>query len=187
MNTQRKKFLAELKRYGIYKNIPNITEKNAEFLHILLRIKKASSVLEIGTANGYSTIWLADAIESAPSPRYLGIDVSEPSFNQAVENIRKQGLESFVELRFGNALEILPTITETFDVVFLDARKAYYHEFWQKIQPLLKADSLVIVDDVLQFPEKTKIFWEMIQSQTEFDYSTIPMDEDDGVMILVRK
>lgn len=187
MNKDRQKFLKELKTYGIQNNIPNITEKNAEFLHFLVKIKNASSILEIGTANGYSTIWLADAIEHQPYPRYLGIDISEPTFEEAKRNIKKENLDHFVELQLGNALDILPNLTEKFDIIFLDAQKALYTKFWDLIKPLMNPNTLVIVDDILKFPKKTKSFHETMKAEKNYESVIIPTDEDDGIMLIQPK
>lgn len=186
MKKDRLDYLAQLKDYGMKKNIPNISEENARFLHFLVQLKKASSVLEIGTANGYSTLWLADAIADTPHPRYLGIEISLPSYNAVLKNIQAQNLDHFVEIRFGNALEILPQVQETFDVLFVDGQKALYTEFWKALQPLLKPDSLIIFDDMIQFPEKTHAFWEMIQADTKYKHLLIPTDHNDGILLIQR-
>lgn len=208
MDITLKNFLKELKQFGIENDIPNITETNAQFLHFLLRQKKAKSLLEIGTANGYSTIWFADAMRPF-NGHITTIDLSEHSFRQALKNFEEAGVQDSITLLFGNALQILagekprcdlasqqeladqyndPNLPQkTFDVVFMDAQKKYYADFWELIQPMIHQDSLVIVDDILKFPEKTASFIEKMEQQSEFEYTILPIDEDDGIMLIHKR
>lgn len=187
MKSSRQDFLKSLKEYGREQNIPQITEKNAQFICFLIRLKKASSILEIGTAHGYSTIYLADSIQDQKNPRFVGIDISLPSYKVALENIKQQKLDSFVRLYWGNALEVLPTIQKKFDVVFIDAQKSLYLDFWKKIQPHLKEDSLIIFDDILKFREKTRPLSQYFEKQTLYEALEIPIDEDDGILLVQKK
>lgn len=186
MQNQRREFLAKMKKYGEQKNIPNVSESVGNFLHSLARMLGAKKILEIGTANGYSTIWLADAICYQPNARLLGLEISEPSYKKALENISAQNLEQIVELKFGNALEILPTVSEKFDLIFVDAQKALYAEFWQLVKPLMTENCVVIFDDVLKFPEKTQALHERMAQEKNYAKIILPTDGDDGIMLVQK-
>ncbi|PID70510.1 hypothetical protein CSB37_02370 [bacterium DOLZORAL124_38_8] len=185
MKLERIKFLAQLKTESEADNVPNVTKKNAEFLHFLTRLHKAKLVLEIGTANGYSTIWFADAIEEFDG-HVTTIDHSTPSRNWALENFKKVGLEDRITSIFGRAQEVLPTLDQKFDVIFIDAIKKSYAEFWQLCKPLMHDNTLIIVDDVLKFPVKTKSFHEAIANETDYQAVIVPTDEDDGIMLIQK-
>ena len=87
MKQARVEFLRKLKIESEADDVPNVTKNNAEFLHFLTRLKKAKSILEIGTANGYSTIWFADAVEEFDG-HVTTIDHSTPSRAWALENFK---------------------------------------------------------------------------------------------------
>ncbi len=180
-------FLKELKLYGIEQNIPNVTERGGQFLNMLVKIAKAQSVLEIGCANGYSTIWLAEAV-SAIEGKIHAIDHSEPTFKSAKENLDKAGLSDRVDFYFGNALEVIPTInpSDSFDFVFVDGEKRSYWDFWEAILPRLSEGALVVFDDVISFPHKTKPFLEKIKNVPGFDQVILPIDGNDGILLLTR-
>jgi len=185
MTENLKLFLKALKQYGLAKNIPNISGKVGNFLNCIIKISKAKTGLEIGCANGYSTIWLAEAFERNEG-KLTSIDFSVPSIKQAQENIKKTGLNEVVEFKCGDALKIIPQLKQKFDFIFLDAQKGNYHLFWNLIKTKIHAESIVIADDVIKFPEKTAKFMEQIKKEAEFYNQILPLDEDDGI-ILIRK
>lgn len=187
MKPERQKFLAEMKAYGEAKNIPNVSENVGRFLHSLVQMIGAKKILEVGTANGYSTIWLADAICEQENARLLGLEISTPSYNKALENISAQNLDEIVELRFGNALDLLPQISEQFDLIFIDAQKALYAEYWKLIQPLMSENCTVVFDDVIKFPEKTRALYSTLAEENAYEKIVLPTDGDDGAMIVRKK
>jgi len=156
-------------------------------LHSLAKMLGVQKILEIGTANGYSTIWLADAICKQKNARLLGLEISAPSYKKALENIVAQGLEKIVEIKFGNALEILPTLTEQFDLIFVDAQKALYADFWKLCKPLMRPNCVVVFDDVLKFPEKTKTLHAQMQREKNYQKIILPTDGDDGILVVRQK
>lgn len=180
-------FLRELKQYGIENNIPNVTECGGRFLNMLVKMTGAKQVLEIGCANGYSTIWLADAVRQIGGKIYT-IDHSKPTFESAKENLVKVGLSDTVDFHFGNALEVIPNITnpDLFDFVFVDGEKRSYWDFWNTIKDRLSQNAVVVFDDVLSFPEKTEPFMEKIKDVLGFDLVVLPIDGDDGVLLLIK-
>lgn len=186
MNQQRKDFLKQLKAYGLEQNIPNVTELNGRFLHFLVGLKKPQRFLEIGTANGYSTIWIADALELYGG-RHTGVDVSEPSFNQALDNLEQTGLRHICDMHLGDAVEWLENYDGLkFDMVFIDARKAYYHTFLELVLGMVTDEALIVVDDVTKFPEKTQPFHDMVAGMSDWESVILPIDADDGVMLLKK-
>lgn len=181
------KFLKELKQYGIESNIPNVTERGGRFLNMLVKMTGAKQVLEIGCANGYSTIWLADAVKENGG-KIHAIDHSKPTFESAKENLAKVGLSDTVDFYFGNALEVVESIASPhlFDFVFVDGEKRSYWDFWNAVKDRLNQNAVVVFDDVLSFPEKTEPFMEKIKDVLGFDLVVLPIDGDDGVLLLYK-
>ena len=180
-------FLKRLKSYGIAKNIPNISESAGQFLNMLIKITRAKNILEIGCANGYSTIWLAEAAEEN-NGKIITIDFSKPSFEAAKRNITEAGFSEIVDLHFGDALEIIQTIKnpEKFDFIFVDGEKRSYPDFWNAIKNRLNKRAVIVFDDVIAFSDKTADFMEKMKNVIGFDQVILPIDKNDGVLILYK-
>jgi predicted O-methyltransferase YrrM len=187
MDQQIINFLRQLKQYGLDHDVPNVTEKGGRFLNMLVKITNAKSVLEIGCANGYSTIWLAEAAVHNKG-KVSTIDFSKPTFESAKINLDKAGLSDAVDFYFGNALEVIPTIKkpDIFNLVFVDGEKKSYWDFWEAIQGRLSSNAVVVFDDVLSFPEKTQPFMEKIKNVLGFDQVVLPIDDEDGILLLLK-
>lgn len=178
-------FLIELREHGLRNTIPNISDKNARFLQDMVHIGRVKNLLEIGTANGYSTIQLGLALRKNGG-RLTSIDYSLPSYNEAVENIKKIGMDDIATLIFGNALEELPKLPEaSFDMIFIDGQKKRTLDFFQLSYPLLRDGGFFIIDDVIKFSEKMSSFYAFLEEQ-KIPHSILKIDEDDGVMMIVK-
>ncbi len=183
MNKQRQEYLKELKAYGIKNNIPNVSETGGQFLHFLVGLKKPKKVLEVGMANGYSSIWLADALEQFGG-NLVCYDFSKNTVLEAIENFKKCNLTN-IEIRKTNPLRDPIPDNEKYDMIFIDSQKGFYHEcFEQIIKKHLAPEGFAIFDDVLKFPEKTKKFNEVMEKDTDYEKVVLPIDEDDGVLMM---
>ena len=188
MNSSLLTFLKQLKASGIERNIPNISKETGMFLNMLITIHQPKNILEIGCANGYSTIFLAEAAQRI-NAQVTTIDASAPSFAEAKEHIKKTGFSQNVEMIFGYGEEILPQLTlekRTFDFIFVDAEKKKYKLFWELLQPLVSKKSVVIVDNVLKFPKKVQDFLDTISKDCSWKSVILPTNTEDGIMILIN-
>lgn len=135
-------------------NLPqiSISENQGKFLYILAKLKNPKNILEIGTLGGYSTIWLARALQTGG--KLVTLELDKHHAEVAASNIAKAGLSSAVTIRVGNALEELPRLktegTEAFDVIFIDADKEPYAEYFNWAVQLSRPGSLIIVDNVVR-------------------------------------
>lgn len=180
-------FLKELKQYGIVNDIPNVSERGGRFLNMLVKITGSKSVLEIGSANGYSTIWLADAV-CKNDGKVTSIDFSRPSLDAAKDNLAEVGLHKHVDFHFGDAFKVLPKIKKpaVFDFIFIDGEKRRYWDFWELVSDRLSESALVVFDDVISFPEKTDAFMKKIKAVIGFDHLVLPINQRDGILLLYR-
>ncbi|MBX3241730.1 MAG: O-methyltransferase [Chitinophagaceae bacterium] len=130
----------------------SISENQGKFLHILARLKTPAKILEIGTLGGYSTIWLARALEENGEMITLEVDAHHAAVANA--NLTAAGLSGKVKIRVGNALEELPKMVEEeagpFDVIFIDADKEPYAEYFQWSLKLSRPGTLIIADNVVR-------------------------------------
>ena len=132
MDETRQTFLDELYAHGRahdeqredrLQRLRNVEPETAELLGVLVRAMNATRVLEIGTSNGYSTIWLGDAAE-AVGGTVLSLEIEAERTAQAAENLAEAGVAEFVELRTQDAAEALRSFADgAFDLIFLDAER----------------------------------------------------------------
>ncbi len=130
----------------------NVTPNQGKLLHLLARVQGARSILEIGTLGGYSTIWLARAL---PKAGHLITLEAEPKHAQVARaNIARAGLANIVDLRLGQALETLPKLVAEglgpFDLIFIDADKSGYPDYFTWALKLSHRGSLIIADNVVR-------------------------------------
>ena len=111
-------------------------------------MKKPVNILEIGTAVGFSAIFMSRFI--AEDGHITTIENYQPRIDQAKENIKLAGAEKKITLLEGDANEILPTLSDQYDLVFMDAAKGQYGSFFQKVVPLLAPEGILLCDNVLQ-------------------------------------
>lgn len=140
--------LGEIQKKAIDENVPIIPPEVANLLAVILQIKKPSSILEIGTAIAFSASFMSQYIKED------GIITTIERFDvmkkQAIENIKKLGLENKINMIEGDAAKILPTLKGPYDIIFMDAAKAQYNTFLPECIRLLPVGGILIADDVLQ-------------------------------------
>ena len=108
MNADRVNFLKKLKAYGLVQDIPNVSWDTAEFLFERVIERAPETILEIGTANGFSTIWLASALEQcASNGKIVTIERSAPSFKESIENFETVGVGEMICSIYGDAKVVL--------------------------------------------------------------------------------
>jgi caffeoyl-CoA O-methyltransferase len=130
----------------------SITSNQGFFLQLMARLVRANRILELGTLGGYSTIWLA---KSLPGPgRLITMEFNPVHAALATANIKSAGLDHLVEIRTGRALDLLPALqqesTEPFDMIFIDADKPPYAEYFEWALQLSRPGTLLIFDNVIR-------------------------------------
>lgn len=130
----------------------SVSANQGKFLQIMMIACNAKKVLELGTLGGYSTIWLARALPDTGKVITTEIDKHHSDVSQ--KNIDNAGLSQKVDLRVGTALDILPKIIseseEPFDLIFIDADKPPYAEYFNYALQLSRPGTLIICDNVIR-------------------------------------
>lgn len=116
-------------------------------LSMLSYLVQPASILEIGTFTGYSTLCLAEGLKSGG--KLITIDSNDETSSIASRYIQRAGLSSQIELRHGDAREIIPGLNESFDLVFIDADKENYSVYFDMVIGKVKRGGLIIADNVL--------------------------------------
>lgn len=118
-----------------------------QFLEIISKLIQPKRILEIGTMIGYSSICLAKGLTAGGLLHT--IEMREQDAAIAQENFSKAGLNEQIQLHVGNALEIIPQLQETWDLVFIDADKPGYIKYYELVKPRLRKGGLILADNVL--------------------------------------
>lgn len=181
----REKFLENLKKFWEENDIPNISFRNARFLRDLIKIGKVKNMLEIWTANGFSTINFAIELEKN-NWKITTIEFSERSYNLAKKNFEGAEVSKIIEQIWWNALdEIQKFENKSFDFIFIDGMKRRSVDFLKLSLPKLKKWWFIIIDDVIKFKEKMVWLYEFLEEE-KIIFNIIPIDDDDWIMMILK-
>ncbi|AMC07566.1 O-methyltransferase [Turicibacter sp. H121] len=191
----------EMKQYAQEFDVPIIQDQGLELMLQLLRIKQPQSILEIGTAIGYSSLMMARHL---PKTHIVSIERDPKRYNEAIAYHERSSIKEQVTLLEANALEIaneeLPI--QKYDVIFIDAAKAQYQKFFEKYEPLLKEDGMIISDNLIfhghifdnnqkqsrnlkQLVRKINRYNDWLANHPNYDTLLLPIG--DGVAISLKK
>lgn len=137
----------EIKEHAIERHIPIIMDDTLKVIEERLRARKTNRILEIGTAVGYSAICFSEFLE--PNGIIDTIERDEERIKEAKENIKIIDNNKKINIYEGDAVEILPTINEKYDMIFIDAAKGKYPFFLEQALRLLKKDGIIFADNIL--------------------------------------
>ena len=144
---ERDKLLIELEDEARRENIPIVGPVVGELLSILVHATRACRILELGTATGYSGIYLARACESFDG-HLVTLENDETMAKRARDNFRQADLEKHIEIRIGDALGEMAKMKDIFDFIFMDIEKEDYIRALPHVEKLLKDHGLLVVDNV---------------------------------------
>ena len=148
LETGNTEILDEIEREALRSDVPIIRKEMQTFLKVFLAMKRPARILEVGTAVGFSAILMAEYNPGACE--IITIENYEKRIPIARENFKRAGKEFVITLLTGDAKEVLPTIEEPFDFIFMDAAKGQYIHFLPEVLRLLKSGGTLISDNVLQ-------------------------------------
>ena len=159
----------------------NLHPDSAALLAVLVRAKQARKVLEVGTSNGYSTLWLADAVRDTGGS-LCTLEIDKARKKAARQNLREAKLEDFVRMEVCDAGEFLRNYPKYFDVVLLDADRSQYTAYWPHLQRILtKPGSLLVVDNVLSHADEVQAFIALVEADKNF--SSMVLDIGAGLLL----
>ena len=169
-----------------------ITKETGQFFNILLKSMNAKKILEVGMSVGYSTIWFAEAV-SKNDGKIITIEQNPVKISRAKSNFKEAGVERFIEIRQGEAIQILRHLSENikkdqlFDFVFLDADKELNIEYFDLVLPMVKIGGIIATDNIL-YPER---FRPMMQKfvehvKTTANVQTATLDLGNGEQVSLR-
>ena len=187
--------LEEMHEYAKEKNVPIIKDEGLAFLRQIIKIKKPKRILEIGTAIGFSAMNMALA---SPKSEVVTIEKNENMYELAKENIKKGSLEGQIKIILADALDV--TLEGPFDFIFIDAAKAQYIKFFEKFEPLLSKEGIILTDNLIfhglvvesienrnlrNLVNKIKQYNEYLLSRIDFDTTIYAIG--DGIALSIKK
>lgn len=194
---QSEGLLLEMEEYAKENSVPISQPESIRFLEVIIKIANAKKILEVGSAIGYSAIRMSNAAGGEVTT----IELSKEMAALAEENIKKAGLSDKITLIRGDAREVLPQIEGEYDLIFVDAAKGQYAEFFEQSRRLLKVGGIMVSDNVLYkgmtatdellihrkitLVRRLRSYLEMLKENKEFSTALIPIG--DGVAISFRE
>jgi predicted O-methyltransferase YrrM len=153
----------------------NITRDTGKFLSVLIRATNAKHVLEIGTSNGYSTLWLADAAR-AIGGSVTTVELSDFKVGLAANNFARAGMSPVITQHRGDAGRFLAAATDSsFDLIFLDSERPEYPGWWPDVKRVLRKGGLLVVDNATSHPEQMAPFVPLVENDPDFATCLVPV------------
>ena len=146
---QEEPFFADLREYAQTNHIYIVKPQVEKLLAVLMSITKPKNILEVGTAIGYSSMLMLKY--AGETSCVTTIERDEKVLTEARENIKSRGLEKRINTIFGDATEVLESLSGEYDFVFIDAAKGQYRDHFEKSLKLVKQGGIILTDDVLYF------------------------------------
>lgn len=162
----------------------NISPETGAFLNALIREKKYRRVLEIGTSNGYSGIWMAEALSHVGGHLYTMESEKKTRYPLAQKNFRESGLQNYITSILGHAPEDLPLTPKTFDMVFLDATKYEHPSYFSALKNRIKKNGIIITDNAISHNQELLPYKKLVS--TEKNWENYLLNIGSGLLISVR-
>ncbi len=160
----------------------NITHDTGVFLALLIKAGKSKNVLEVGTSNGYSTLWLADAVGADGS--VTTIEQAADKVEMAERNFQRSGLKPRIKQAAEEAGSFISTRgDEEYDFIFLDSDRGHYVSWWSSLQRILKPGCLIVVDNAISHAHELEEFNKKIAASDGYMSSLVPIGNGELVIL----
>lgn len=198
INEKNHDFFEKLREYAKSNHVPIIQRDSLVLIQSIIKMKDAKTLLEIGTAIGYSALAFSSVKDD------LLIDTIERNpvmFQKACDNIKELNKEQQINVIFEDALMVDESNLKQYDIIFIDAAKAQYQKFFDKYSKLLKDDGVILTDNIIfhgcvendeslsknvrSMVKKINLYNHYLNSL--IDYDTYYLDSGDGLAVTMRK
>jgi predicted O-methyltransferase YrrM len=172
---------------AIAREFVTVPKEEGQFLNLLVKLTRARRVLELGTSFGYTTIWLALALEETGG-KLTTIEILPERVELAKKHVAEAGLSHPVTFKQGDAHAIVPTLAGRFDIAYLDADKGGQVDYFNKLFPKkLGPGSLLIAHNAILRADAMKDYLQLVRQHSEFDTLIVRATMDDGFALSYRK
>ncbi|MDM1247563.1 O-methyltransferase [Acinetobacter sichuanensis] len=157
------------------KRYRNIEPDSAQYLAMQIRIQQSKKVLEIGTSTGYSTLWLADAVQVTEG-RITTLEIDEERTIKAKAYAQDFKLDHLVDFWVGDAFDFLAQTQEKYDFILLDAERDQYLKYWPYLSEIMnKQGGVLFVDNVISHTAEVKTFLQAVKNDQRFLTTTLSL------------
>jgi predicted O-methyltransferase YrrM len=191
MNAQLLDLLRELEQFGHVNDAAtedrshkmlNITHDTGVFLALLIKAARCRNVLEIGTSNGYSTLWLADAVGGAGT--VTTVDQADHKVAMAARNFERAGLGPRIRQVTDEAGRFMATCRDAeYDFIFLDSERSQYVAWWTTLQRILQPGCLIVVDNATSHAHQMEAFSRVVAGSPGHVSSLVPIGNGELVIL----
>lgn len=157
------------------KKFLNLERPTAELVYLLLQASRRRHILEIGTSNGYSTIWLCAALRNCSDATLISIDASAEKLALARKNLARAGFEHRVELKHGDATDMVAGLKGPFDCIFFDADRISAPEQVRLLLPKLGDNVLILADNAISHPDEIASYRATVERLPGFVWTVTPV------------
>lgn len=162
----------------------NIEPDSAQYLSMLVSIQQSKNILEIGTSTGYSTLWLADAVQKTQG-HLTTLEIDAERSNQAKQHVQAFGLAECVDFWVGDATVFLDSNDQLYDLILLDAERDAYVDYWFDLKKLIHPrHGVLIVDNVISHADQVQDFIQLIKLDQRFITTTLAIGA--GLLMVVH-
>ena len=197
-NEKEHEVFEQLRNYAEANNVPIIKRDSLVLIQSLLNMINAKTMLEVGTAIGYSALGFAISKDDLIIDT---IERNEEMYHQAMRNIKALNMDNRIKVIFDDALLVDNSILKTYDVIFIDAAKAQYQKFFDKYAPLLNENGVILTDNIIfhgcvenqeNLSKNVRSMVKKIDNYNHYlntleEYNTYYIDSGDGLAITMRK
>lgn len=191
--------LREIEEFAHKNLVPIVQKETARFLEVILTIKRPMKILELGTAIGYSSILMSMYANENSKITTIERDIS--MIEEAKKNIEKYELTNKIEIKQGDCLEVLKSLKDKYDLIFMDAGKGHYNHFLPECLRLLNEGGIIVADNVLfrgmvanddlvkrrkiTIVKRMRSYLDIVSKDKRLITSVIPMG--DGIAVTTRR
>ncbi len=183
VSTKADDVLGEIEAMAKREFLPIVGPRKGEILAESIRKVKPKHVLEVGTLIGYSAILIAK--ELGPNAGITTIEIHAEEAKVAERNIRRAGLSPKVRVIVGDAINVIPTLKECYDAVFIDAEKSEYYEYLRLMEPKLHRGAVVVADNAGIFADQMQDYLDYVRNSGSYESKFFRVCED-GVEVSVK-
>ena len=177
--------IEELEEFGKANRRWNVPPDHGRFLWMMTELTGAKRVLEIGTSNGYSSLWIAKGLRKTGG-KLITIEFDKDRANEAKANFKKAGCDDISVVHSGDAFKVIPKLKGQFDLIFLDAWKQDYKKFFDASFPMLKPGGVFLGHNAVAMAKDMKDYLETVQNHPQLITNVVQMGKD-GFAVSYRR
>jgi len=163
----------------------NVDPETGQFLNLLIKAAQSKTVLEIGTSNGCSGIWITEALVQNKGHLYTIESHKKERFGLATKNFKKAKLTKYITQILGHAPEAIPKIPAKFDLILLDATKYEYTDYLKALTNRTKKGSIIVADNILSHKKELYKFLAKARSLKNFTTFELPIGK--GLLLMLKR